>query len=426
MDVPDMQAGERDVTALIGALPLPLALVRRDGQLMATSRTFDEDFGAAALTAADLRTLLDDDPPHWASLAIADRTGSRQMASVYVVPLRDDRLVVFARPGSGLDATLKVAELEQRVHELERLVATDTLTGTWNRAHLGRIMAMEMSRSARHRQPLSVILLDIDHFKRVNDTHGHAAGDAVLRKLVHAVQAQTRPGDMLFRWGGEEFLVLVPSTTYRQARSLAEKLRTSVAALEFPVVGSITISLGVAERLSGESSDALFERVDKALYAAKTGGRNATVVDARGCSDAWEASVLRLAWSEDYACGHEIIDAQHRRLFALANRLIDASLREASGQRELTDALGVLVGEVASHFTAEEAILESMNYIRLAQHRRAHAALLKRAGHMRALADSGMLSFGMLVDFLVHDVVAKHLLTMDRQYFPLFRVVDTS
>ena len=410
-----------ELAAVLALLPLPIALLTRDGTLVATSRRFEEAYGVETLKSRELRALLEDEPAHWASIPVILASGQRHAASVYVTTFRDDVMVLFAEPGSSLEATPKVAELEHRVAELERLVATDPLTGTWNRAHLDRIMAMEMSRSVRHRQPLSVILLDIDHFKLVNDTHGHAAGDTVLCRLVQVVQEHIRPGDMLFRWGGEEFLVLVPSTPYQNARTVAEKVRASVETAAFPAVGKITISLGVAERLPGESAHALFERVDSALYAAKSGGRNRTVVDPCGSSDTWTTSVLRLEWSDEYLCGNEVIDSQHVNLFTFANRLIDASLKESVSQKEIKQALSVLIDVVQRHFVDEEAILEKMNYIRLAQHRRAHAALLKRAGQMRVLADNGMLSFGTLVDFLAHDVVANHMLTIDRQYFPMFK-----
>ena len=421
MDQREPLSPDPDAGLLLQPWPLPIALMRRDGTVLGASRAFEETYGVQALNSARLRALLEEHPAHWESADVKLRGGEWHAVSVYLIPFRDDTLVLFAEPGSPIEDTPKVAELEVRVTELERLVATDRLTGAWNRAHLDRIMAMEMSRSARYRQPLSVILLDIDHFKEVNDKHGHSAGDAVLRKMVQVVQHDIRPGDMLFRWGGEEFLVLVPSTPYHHAGVVAEKIRASVAAADFGAAGPVTVSIGVAERFSGESADALFERVDKALYAAKSGGRNRTVVDHGGCSDTWKTSVLRLEWSDEYASGNPVIDAEHRELFTLGNRLIDASLREAVSQREIKEALTLLLADVQRHFADEEAILEKMNYIRIVQHKRAHAALLKRAVQMRALADNGMLTFGTLVDFVAHDVVTKHLLTMDRQFFGLFR-----
>ena len=425
MDSAQEHLSQPDFRALLESMPLPVVLARSDGTVLGGTRSFEKLYGIAALSSADFPALLREDPLRWACVTLTLAGGRQQSVAAYVIPFREEALVVFAEPDSPIQETPKAAELEHQVAELERLVATDRLTGAWNRAHLDRIIALETSRSARYRQPLSVLLIDVDHFKAVNDTYGHAAGDAVLRKLVQVVQAEIRPGDMLFRWDGEEFVVVAPSTSYHQARGVADRIRSKVAVTD---VGgtAVTVSVGVAERYAGETAEAIFERADKALYAAKSAGRNRTVVDDGGCSDLWRTSVLRLEWSDDYASGNEVIDAEHRELFSLANRLIDASLRQAVSQREIKEALNALIADVQRHFADEEAILEKRNYIGIIQHRRAHGALLKRASQMRVLADNGVLTFGTLVDFLANDVVVKHLLAMDRQFFGLFRTDDSA
>ena len=116
----------------------------------------------------------------------------------------------------------KVDELQSSNIELERLRATDPLTGAWNRGQFDRAVVLELDRSVRYRQPLSLLLIDIDHFKKVNDTLGHKAGDTVLTELASTIRAGIRIIDGLYRWGGEEFAVLVSSTSYRKAGILAE------------------------------------------------------------------------------------------------------------------------------------------------------------------------------------------------------------
>jgi diguanylate cyclase (GGDEF)-like protein len=172
--------------------------------------------------------------------------------------------------------------LEEANQALARLAVTDQLTGASNRLRLGRVMDAEIERSRRYEQPLSVIMFDIDHFKQVNDTHGHGAGDDLLRELARLVMDSIRTADTLFRYGGEEFLVTVPQTGLEAAASLAEKLRRLVAAHVFPLGLSATISLGVAELEPGETVEALMARVDAALYRAKQGGRNRVEADAGG------------------------------------------------------------------------------------------------------------------------------------------------
>ena len=164
--------------------------------------------------------------------------------------------------------------------ELERLSRTDRLTGAWNRHKIEEIMDRECSMAERHRHPLSLILFDIDHFKAINDEHGHLVGDRVLSEIATVTRATVRSTDYFVRWGGEEFLVLLPSTSLEQAFHLAERLREAILEHDFSV-RSVTISSGIGafeaeqDGLSRqERVDALLRSADNALYRAKAGGRN--------------------------------------------------------------------------------------------------------------------------------------------------------
>ncbi|GIK25786.1 MAG: hypothetical protein BroJett006_20320 [Betaproteobacteria bacterium] len=312
----------------------------------------------------------------------------------------------------------------QQIAALERQVASDCLTGLWNRAHFDRLLEAELDRSRRYRQPISLILFDIDHFKRVNDVHGHQAGDAVLRELALAAQSALRASDELFRWGGEEFAILAPSTGHRGAHRIAEALRLRVADVSFPAVGRLTISAGVAEHLDAESGNAWFRRADAMLYAAKHGGRNQVRTDACGNSDAWAEAqgpaALHLVWQESYECGEPDIDAEHRELFELANALIDASLAADDRAGDAAHAFDRLLEHVALHFAHEEALLAQHGFARLDAHRCAHAGLLRRAQELRQEWQKGAEGLGAIVEFLAGDVVARHLFKADREFFPLF------
>jgi len=162
--------------------------------------------------------------------------------------------------------------------EVQRLAITDPLTGLYNRRGFSEIAHRELERARRYKRPLSVILLDIDHFKRVNDTYKHAVGDQVLRTLAERCRHRTREVDILGRYGGEEIVILLPETDRPGALRAAEHLRRDVAELPFDTeVGplQITISLGVAESIDGELGlDVLIDRADDAMYAAKQSGRN--------------------------------------------------------------------------------------------------------------------------------------------------------
>ncbi len=161
----------------------------------------------------------------------------------------------------------------------------DALTGAYNRKHFGEALASEMAYTLRHQAALSLILFDIDFFKKVNDTSGHVAGDAVLVQVARHVQAAVRREDLFARYGGEEFAVLARGTSGEAASGFAERLRAGIEALSIPYEGKairVTISLGVASAPASDIATAqdLILRADGALYAAKHAGRNRVVTHA--------------------------------------------------------------------------------------------------------------------------------------------------
>ncbi|MDP1926421.1 MAG: diguanylate cyclase [Thiobacillus sp.] len=168
------------------------------------------------------------------------------------------------------DATERV-QTEER---LKQLATTDTLTGICNRRHFDEVLASEINRAARFTNPVSLILFDIDHFKRINDTFGHQAGDRVLAQLAVTVGNTIRTIDLFARWGGEEFVVLLPGSDLNAGRLLAEKLRMVLEKQPFSDVGQVTCSFGVAEYTPGDDMDALIKKADRCLYQAKAAGRN--------------------------------------------------------------------------------------------------------------------------------------------------------
>ena len=164
--------------------------------------------------------------------------------------------------------------LQAQTAKLEELATTDALTGAYNRRKFNGLILAEIARVSRYEHPLSLLILDIDHFKRVNDTHGHEAGDEVLVVLAGLIRAGIRATDSLARWGGEEFVVLSPELIVDEAVGLAERLRSAAGAYEYSFAGGVTVSLGVAQHRVGETPDELFARADEALYKAKEGGRD--------------------------------------------------------------------------------------------------------------------------------------------------------
>ena len=177
----------------------------------------------------------------------------------------------------------KARELEQANRKLEELSATDFLTGLANRRRFDEVLGVEWSRALRTDQPLSLIMIDVDHFKNFNDRYGHQAGDECLRRIASSLKANTgRGGDLVARYGGEEFCIISASTGVGGAHALAEKIRLAVQSLamrsEVCPLGIVTISLGVAVGVPGRTQSAreLVQKADMALYEAKAGGRNCT------------------------------------------------------------------------------------------------------------------------------------------------------
>lgn len=165
--------------------------------------------------------------------------------------------------------------------ELEHLSITDKLTGLFNRSHLDTLLQQELERHRRSGQPLTLVLCDIDHFKRINDEHGHLSGDIVLQQFARVLTRQMRASDICGRWGGEEFLIICPDTAAGSAAAITNKLRLAFGETHFHNELRVNASFGIASletTASPQQSDQLLRRADDALYDAKRRGRACAVV----------------------------------------------------------------------------------------------------------------------------------------------------
>lgn len=167
-----------------------------------------------------------------------------------------------------------IAERKALERELAHRATHDPLTGAYNRIPFEERIDAEMERVARYATALGFLVVDIDHFKAINDTHGHDAGDRVLVEIATRLRTVIRGSDLLARWGGEEFVILLPETDLFGALELGERLRDAVAAEPCDEAGTVTVSIGVAQAVPGESVRRLFSRADAALYRAKAEGRD--------------------------------------------------------------------------------------------------------------------------------------------------------
>ncbi len=203
------------------------------------------------------------------------KDGSIMLGELQVIPQVDTE----GRVVQILGVTRDISERRALEVELQRLAVTDPLTGVLNRRQGETVFTADVAEARRYATPMSLLMLDLDHFKSVNDTHGHPVGDGVLVELVGRLTANLRSSDTLARWGGEEFVVLTRHCTVDDAAALAEKLRALVADTPFEAVGTLTVSIGATELRPDDDFPSWIHRADRAMYAAKAAGRDAVRVE---------------------------------------------------------------------------------------------------------------------------------------------------
>lgn len=215
--------------------------------------------GIATLTAAERYDVI-------------DRHVSINVTTAVDYELVRNILIAFVLvAASSLFWILKLRALNHRLQHLSR---TDTLTGLYNRSYGNTVFEREIQRARRYQRALSVIMVDADHFKRVNDELGHLVGDKVLQELASIIRAQVRPVDVVCRWGGEEILIICPETSREAVRILAQRLIEAVRESRFSSQRQQTISAGVATWRTDDNVDSLIRRADEAMYLAKRNGRD--------------------------------------------------------------------------------------------------------------------------------------------------------
>jgi len=288
-------------------------------------------------------------------------------------------------------------EAEGRARTMARRADTDALTGILNRAGFNEAFSREFSRARRYHQPLSLVLLDLDHFKNVNDGYGHPAGDKVLEGTARLLESRVRESDLVARWGGEEFAVLAPMTDADGAVQLAGKIRGLMEGTQFGPVGAVTASFGVAEMRPDDTIEAMLHRVDEALYGAKDSGRNQVrcaesgvhVAPAAGPGAAKQHSSRAKAKHLFNDTGFGPIDIEHQAL----SEALEAFGGKVNGGDvdDVRSTLAAVIAAMAAHFAHEEELMADFSYPLLARHKEAHALFVGDARRFQAeLMENGV------------------------------------
>ena len=308
---------------------------------------------------------------------------------------------------------------ESADEKTRQMALTDKLTACWNRFRIEEVAQQELARLQRYATPVSLIMIDIDHFKAINDKFGHATGDAILQGFAATARACIRNTDVLGRWGGEEFVVVLPASGFSAAADTAERIRKAVEAAEHPSGIRITASLGISSCQSTDTWEEWLNRADTALYQAKAKGRNRVETELPLPSPDDRRSpggkLLQIVWHPDYEMGCRAIDTQHRLLFDHGNRLIEA-VTQGVPKDEVKRGIADFVALAEDHFRSEEAILASSQFPDLAEHRERHRQLIERAATLIERYQHGQLETFELLNFVVYELTAQHLLGDDRKF----------
>ncbi len=313
-----------------------------------------------------------------------------------------------------LDQYVMQKDLRTKNDELSIMASTDSLTGLRNRHLLEQDIFRFTALADRFHTPLSFIIYDLDFFKTINDTYGHDYGDEVLIKVTKAVQAKLRDTDRAYRWGGEEFLIILPNTSLDDAKFMAENLRLSVKQFFEEETVKVTISLGVADYVASEPSNHWFRKADYALGQAKQTGRDKVVV--WNSVESLPLAFAKIEWQDAWNSGHDIIDQQHREILDLANELAVIGIQREN-ESTVIRQLEIIFSQTLAHFRYEEEILKLIQFPGYEKHRMEHDFLIQRYEKLIDETKSHKLSVKECFDRIVGVLIMGHMLHYDRLYF---------
>lgn len=297
--------------------------------------------------------------------------------------------------------------------ELESKFILDRFTGIYTRDYFNFRLKEEISHVQRKKYPIAMIYFDLDHFKNVNDVYGHSAGDEVLLEVVAVVKSIIRIEDVFSRWGGDEFILLLPNTDLNGAKFVADRMRSEIESLEISKAYGVTASVGYSQWQPKEYLESWFIRTDQALYTSKNTGKNKVTAS----DHKLEKNVLvRVDWDEATNSGCAIIDDEHKAILKRCNLIVESALEQSSFDETIRN-VEVLILEMEQHFKDEIQILKDIDYPEVEKHQNIHDALIKKTNVIFQKTIQRDITAVEFFTFLLLTVVEGHFKNEDVKYF---------
>lgn len=313
-----------------------------------------------------------------------------------------------------IESNSEIRTLNKNTRKLTDLAMLDPLTKQYNRHRLEMDMDEYLELGQRKEAVASLLLMDLDYFKEINDKYGHDIGDQIIVMASQIISSTLRSGDQLYRWGGDEFLILTPYTDVGGAGRLAQRIIDKFKNTEFPTIKTQTVSIGCAQHFPYEPKEAWFKRVDLALYKAKQLGRGR--VESWNNSEVLPPTMTKKRWEDHFESGNEAIDSQHKALLELSNELYEC-LGSGNSSENVDGILDRVSEDLKSHFIYESTLMKTMGFPLYDEHLEIHKQLLLDYDALRLQFKTGILSLGAFFTFISERLIEGHILQEDMKFF---------
>ena len=321
-----------------------------------------------------------------------------------------------------LESFTDIRAQKEKQMNLESLHETDTLTALPNRASLKRMVEEVLTKETNEEKIHTLIMVDLDLLKSVNDTYGHQAGDDVLREFSVILKDSMRKADAVFRWGGDEFLIFARNTDSATAIQIAERLRKSIADMQFTLTGKLTASFGVAQYRNGESFEKWFRRTDFCLSKAKKDGRNRIEDWDKFVSYIWKLGTI--PWVKILESGNTDLDDEHRLMLSQINGLFGILNPLPSNQTQL-DMISEFVLVYQKHMFNEEKLFQETEFPLIGHHISEHQRIHHELSELRSQLQNGTTDYFSIVDYVVREVFVFHMTMEDTKFFPYLKTRES-